>query len=205
MTGHGGGIFNLAFTNDGENVVSASADNTVRIWSVLTGQQIRTLSGHQGTVFGLALSADSSLIVSAGGDSTVRLWDRLGGRQLKQINAPGALYTVAIHADGKTVAAAGIDRKVFVYDVFAGSLQATLEGHPDYVYRVTFNHRGNRLLSCGYGGHLIVWDFPSGQQLYATRARGVLNSVAYSPDDSQIVVASDNGTAQLFDLPANAR
>jgi WD40 repeat protein len=156
-------------------------------------------------VFGLALSADSSLIVSAGGDRTIRLWDRLGGRQLKQINAPGALYTVAIHPDGKTVAAAGIDRKVFVYDVFAGTLQATLEGHPDYIYRVTFNHTGNRLLSCGYGGHLIVWDFPSGKQLHTTRARGVLNSVAYAPDDSQVVVASDNGTAQLLDLPTNAR
>ncbi|HIK91461.1 MAG TPA: WD40 repeat domain-containing protein [Planctomycetes bacterium] len=205
MTGHAGGIFNLVFTNDGTRLVSASADKTVRIWDTVTGRQIRTLSGHQGVVFGLALSADSLWIVSAGGDSTIRLWDRLSGRQLKQINAPGALYTVAMHSDGKTVAAAGIDRKVFVYDVFDGTLQATLAGHPDYIYRVAFNHRGDRLLSCGYGGHLIVWDFPSGKELYSTRAQGVLNSVAYSPDDSKIVVASDNGTAQILDLPPNAR
>ena len=205
MTGHGGGVFNLVFSNDGTTLVSASADKTVRLWNAVTGQQMRTLSGHQGVVFGLDLSADSSWIVSAGGDSTIRLWDLLSGRQLKQINAPSPLYTVAIHSDGKTVAAAGIDRKVFVYDVFSGALQATLEGHPDYIYRVTFNHAGNRLLSCGYGGHLIVRDFPSGKQLYATRAQGVLNSVAYSPDDSKIVVASDNGTAQILDLPTNAR
>ena len=205
MTGHGGGVFNLAFTSDGKTLVSASADRTLRLWNAVTGQQIRALSGHQGTVFGVALSSDSSLIVSAGGDSTIRLWDRLGGRQLKQINATGALYTVAIHPDGKTVVAAGIDRKVFVYDVFAGTLKATLEGHPDYIYRVTFNHNGTRLLSCGYGGHLIVWDFASGKQLHATRARGVLNSVAYAPDDSQVVVASDNGTAQILDIPASAR
>lgn len=205
MTGHAGGIFNLAFSNDGTTLVSASADNTVRIWNPVNGQQIRSLSGHSGTVFGLALSADSSWIVSAGGDSTIRLWDLLSGRQLKQINAPGALYTVAIHPDGKTVAAAGIDRKIFVYDVFDGTLKATLEGHPDYIYRVAFNHTGNRLLSCGYSGQLIVWDFPSGKQLHSANARGVLNSVAYSPDDTQIVVASDNGTAQLLELPTSAR
>ena len=205
MTGHSGGIFNLAFTNDNTTLVSASADKTVRIWDAVTGRQLRTLSGHQGAVFGLALSADSLWIVSASGDRTIRLWDRLSGRQLKQINAPGALYTVAMHADGRTVAAAGIDRKVFVYDVFDGTLKATLDGHPDYIYRVSFNHRGDRLLSCGYGGHLIVREFPSGRQLYATQAQGVLNSVAYSPDDSQIVVASDNGTAQILDLPTNAR
>ena len=180
------------FSRDGNTLVSASADNTVRIWNPKTGQQVRSLSGHSGTVFGLALSADSAWIVSAGGDNTVRLWDRLSGRQLKQINAPGALYTVAIHPDGKTVAAAGIDRKVFIYDVFNGTLKATLEGHPDYIYRVAFNHAGNRLLSCGYSGHLVVWDFPSGKQLYAVRASGVLNSVAYAPDDSRIVVASDD-------------
>ncbi len=205
MTGHAGGIFNLVFSNDGTTLVSASADNTVRLWDPVAGRQIRALSGHSGTVFGLSVSADSSWIVSAGGDSTIRLWDRLGGRQLKQINAPSSLYTVAIHLDGRTVAAGGIDRKVFVYDVFGGTLKATLEGHPDYIYRVAFNHAGNRLLSCGYGGHLIVWDFPSGKQLHTMLARGVLNSVTYSPDDSQIVVASDNGTAQLFDLPTNAR
>jgi WD40 repeat protein len=205
MTGHAGGIFNLVFSRDGKTLVSASADNTVRIWDPIAGRQIRSLSGHSGTVFGLALSADSAWIVSAGGDSTIRLWDRSSGRQLKQINAPGALYTVAIHPDGKTVAAAGIDRKVFVYDVFGGTLKATLEGHPDYIYRVAFNHAGNRLLSCGYSGHLVVWDFPSGKQLHVVRAKGVLNSVAYSPDDSQIVVASDDGTARILDLPPNAR
>ncbi len=205
MTGHSGGVFGLAFTSDGKTLVSASSDRTVRLWDTEAGRQIRTLSGHSGAVFGVALSADSSWIVSAGGDATIRLWDRISGRQLKQIDAPGALYTVAMHADGKTVAAAGIDRAVYLYDVFGGTLKATLEGHPDYVYRVIFNHAGNRLLSCGYGGHLMVWDFPSGKLRHRTRARGVLNSVAYSPDDSQIVVASDNGTAQLFALPANAR
>lgn len=205
FNGHGGGIFSLVFSHDGRTLASASADRTVRVWDVATGGQRAQLNGHQGTVFSLALSADSALLVSASGDGTIRLWDWLGGRQLKQIDAPGALYTVALHPDGNSVAAAGIDRKIYLFDAVAGTLRQTLEGHPDYIYRVTFNHAGNRLLSCGYGGNLMVWEYPGGKQLFAARAKGVLNYTAYSTDDTRLVTASDDGAARILDVPASAR
>src|SRR3712207_6998879 len=36
----------------------SSADGTVRLWEVATGQALATLRGHTGSVFGVALSAD---------------------------------------------------------------------------------------------------------------------------------------------------
>ena len=46
--GHKGKICDLIFTQDGQHLVSASQDKTVRVWNIKTGQLIRTLRGHSG-------------------------------------------------------------------------------------------------------------------------------------------------------------
>ena len=62
-------------------------DQTIRIWDIEAGNQLKQLSGHQGAVYSVAFSDDGSLLVSCGADKTMRLWDVRGGRQLKQVFA----------------------------------------------------------------------------------------------------------------------
>ena len=80
----------------------------------------------------------SALLVSGGADKTLRLWDVAGGRQLKQIEAgDSSVYTAAFNPDSVRVAAAGLDKKIRIFNVLTGVVQTTIEGHLDYVYRVT--------------------------------------------------------------------
>jgi WD40 repeat protein len=75
----------------------------------------------------------------------------------------------------------------------------------DYIYRAAFNERGDRLLSCGYGGNIIVWNVDSGQQLFAERLPGVANYADFAPDGTRIAVAGGDGVVHLLDVPAAAR
>ena len=65
LRGHEGWLKSAAFSPDGARVVTASRDNTARIWDAATGQEIAALRGHQGWVKSAAFSPDGVRIVTA--------------------------------------------------------------------------------------------------------------------------------------------
>jgi len=68
------------FTQGG--VVGGAKDNTVRIWSVQTGQQLQVLRGHELPVGAVAFSNDGHSLTSVGGDA-VKVWDVSAGTELR--------------------------------------------------------------------------------------------------------------------------
>ena len=64
-----------AFSPDGSRIVTASSDNTARIWDAASGKEIAVLRGHEASVDSAAFSPDGSRIVTASEDNTARIWD----------------------------------------------------------------------------------------------------------------------------------
>jgi len=69
-----------AFTQGG--VVGGEADNTVRIWSVQTGQQLQVLRGSELPVGAVAFSSDGRTLTSVSGDA-IKVWDVSAGTELR--------------------------------------------------------------------------------------------------------------------------
>jgi WD40 repeat protein len=67
-------VVGLAFSPGGDKLISASKDQTVRLWDVASGQEVRTFSGHKGLVGDVAFGPDGKSAVSGGRDRTLRLW-----------------------------------------------------------------------------------------------------------------------------------
>jgi WD40 repeat protein len=68
-------VTSVAFSPDGHRLVTASNDDTVRIWNADTGQPIGPpLTGHTEAVSSVAFSPDGQRIVSGSHDNTVRMW-----------------------------------------------------------------------------------------------------------------------------------
>ena len=83
--GHTDDVFSASFSHDGEKVVSASSDNTARIWSTVTGECEQTLAGHTGNVCSASFSPDGEKVVSASDDKTVRIWSAVTGERQETI------------------------------------------------------------------------------------------------------------------------
>jgi len=68
-------VRSAAFNPDGSHIVTASEDNTARIWDAASGTEIAVLRGHDSAVNSAAFSPDGSRIVTASNDKTARIWD----------------------------------------------------------------------------------------------------------------------------------
>jgi WD40 repeat protein len=87
--GHGKAVLKVARHPKEPLLVTASADNTVRIWNLDNGANVKTLTGHTDQVFAVAISPDGALIASGSFNGEVKLW-KVDGTLVKGFNAsPG--------------------------------------------------------------------------------------------------------------------
>src|SRR5579862_6740333 len=75
LKGHVSVVRCVAYSPDGNHIVSGSKDNNLILWNGKTGEQIKILKGHNGLVQCVAYSPDGKYIVSGSNDKNLILWD----------------------------------------------------------------------------------------------------------------------------------
>ena len=73
----------------------------------------------------------------------------------------GPVIAVAFAPDGQTIASAGKDKTVTIWNRDTQKAQTTLEGHKDEVFYLSYIGDGKRLFSAAFDGTAIVWDISS--------------------------------------------
>ena len=66
--------YSLAFTPDGQTLVGACQDESIRLWDVATGKQLHEFRGHGGWIHSVAVSPDGRTLASGSIDATLLLW-----------------------------------------------------------------------------------------------------------------------------------
>jgi WD40 repeat protein len=83
FTGHTGSVWSVAFSPDGQHIVSGSQDRTIRVWNAMTGETAAgPFTGHTGWVFSVAFSPDGQHVVSGSDDWTIRVSNVTRGKKV---------------------------------------------------------------------------------------------------------------------------
>jgi WD40 repeat protein/predicted Ser/Thr protein kinase len=198
LYGHTGSVNTVSFSADGTRLASGSADNTIWVWDVQSGQRLLQLHGHTSAVNWVSFFPDGSRLASISLDS-VRIWDTTTGQCLLIHRLFGG-DSLSISPDGSRLATAFQD-SIWVWDAKTGQSLLQLKGHTARVSSLSFSPDGSRLASAeSWGGETIrIWDTKTGQSL--VQLQGVISPVTgvnFSPDGSRLAAASGD-TIRIWD------
>jgi WD40 repeat protein len=136
--GHSGPVYGLALSDDGRFVVSASSDNTLKLWDFETGREMRTFRGHLNAVFCAAISPDGKYVASGCWDGTVKTWDIETGKEKSSFKAhEKAIIRIMYSPDGLKLATASWDNKVKLWNLKDEKTVATIKGDDINAYAFT--------------------------------------------------------------------
>ncbi len=203
FAGHQAPVWSVAISPDGRYGLSGSGrdtteepiseDNSVRLWDLQTGAEVRRLEGHTDTVSSVAFSPDGRYALSGSWDKSLILWDLTTGEIARRlIGHESPVWTVAISPDGRTALSGSgrcctldpvaDDNSLRVWNLQTGKETRRFELHTDAVTSVVFSSDGRAALSGSWDKNLILFDVETGKVLLHTTAPGWVFSVDISPD-----------------------
>ncbi|MEM7531224.1 MAG: hypothetical protein AAF639_03535 [Chloroflexota bacterium] len=197
---HQGDVFGIAFSLDGQKIVSGGADGTIRIWCSSTLNPLQLFFGHTGRVRSVAWAGDGTAIASASQDGTVRVWDAESGQQRKILKGhSGTVECVAFSPDGQRLVSGGEDHTIRLWDWQNEETIRELKGHVAAIKCVKFSPDGQKIISGSADCTVAVWNSFDGTQLTQFNEHlEVVSAVDVSPN-GQWVVSGVSGLDILWD------
>lgn len=161
----------VAVSPDGKRILSAG-NPSLRFWDPANSTLLRSSEGHRGQIHRALYSPDGRRILTGSADATVRLWDAETGRMIQEYPGhPGDWTCVAIASNNRTAASGGQDAKLRLWELPPpDELPAGAAAKAEGAARLLTGHSNS------------VW------------------SVAFSPDGTQLISTSEDGTARLWDV-----
>ena len=221
LKGHLNQVRCITFSPDGKILASGGSEQssggnqrptTIRLWNVLTGELINTLTGHTDGVSCIAFSPDGKTLASGGGDSTIRFWDPHTGQHKTTLSGhTGPVVCIAFAPDGKTLASTtgytsyrrvpNPDNAIWLWELNTGKHKETYLGHTEEVNSIAFSPDGKTIASASKDTTIRLWDIQTGKNLMTFTGDGKEDSsVAFSPDGKILASSHQNGTILFWEL-----
>jgi WD40 repeat protein len=198
---HGGPVWQAQFSPDSRYLITASEDETARVWQVRDAKPIGSPLRHDGAVLAAAFSPDGRAAVTAGQDGAARVWEALTGRPLlPPLRHDGPIVCAAFRGDGRCLLTAGEDATARLWDLTTGEPLVPPLRHRGAVRCAAFRADGQRVVTASADHTARVWDATTGKPATPPLEHpGPVSRAAFDPDGRLVVTAGADGAARLWD------
>ena len=213
LNAHGGAVSAIAFSPDGNRIVSAgpvafsplavNRDWAAIVWDLPTVAQQALLTGHQALVRALVYHPDGNEIVTGADDGTLRFWDANSGAATSSMNMGAPITALGFSADGAMLAV-GVARTSDNLIILDTSLRAQSASYPlptNSVSAVDFSPDGSMLVVGAAEGVFTVWDTAARQLLLTRETESGVGDVSFSPDGTIIAASTEKNKLAFYGVP----
>jgi WD40 repeat protein len=207
-------VYHVAFSRDGQRLVTADAGHTAQVWEVATGKALTGPLPHRDyraenhtainyrrwPVFSPDGSALATVAQLPGREATLMVWDLSTGKQRYPGTKAGLkLHRVRFSPDGsRLIGSCG--NVVNIYAADTGKWLTSLP-HPRESQHSCVSLDGKRLATCSTGGLIHLWDLGSRKETdQPLRCADGVHSLTFSRDGQLLLAASHDGTARVWRL-----
>lgn len=173
-------------------------DGQVQVLDLESGQEIRRLSGARGRIFAVARSEVQGAAIAAGEEGKIHVWREADGSEVQTLSHGAPVNALVLSQDGLTLASAGDDDCVRIWELKTGRLMLTLEGHENEVWRLALSPDGTTLASGGRDARVMLWNIHSGRLHRTFSAPGLVTALDFSLDGAWLAVGSTSQQAHLY-------
>ncbi|CAJ1328711.1 unnamed protein product [Effrenium voratum] len=200
LTGHEGAVLAMCWTKNGQYVMTASQDKSVRLWNPHSGKHIKKFVGcHNQEVNDVLIAADNSKFVSGGSDKLIFLWDVTSGQVIRKFTGHDRkVNALAFGPKEEVLLSASHDKTVKVWDMRARGHRPmqTLTGAVDSV--LCLRVYGDEILTGSVDGGLRSYDVRQGQ-VVTDQLLQPIGSISVSNDGQCLLVSTLDSKIHLLE------
>ncbi len=218
FTGHTDSVVALQVLQNGTQFLSASWDNTIRLWNINPEQGqvplVREFTGHKGWVFVVQVLQNGTQFLSASRDNTIRLWNINPAQgQVPLVREftghKGWVVAIQVLQNGTQFLSASIDGTIRQWNIKPEQGQSPLvrefAGHANGVYALQVLQSGTQFLSGSKDGTIQQWNIkPEQGQAPLVREftghTGPVLAIQVLQNGTQFLSASMDGTIRLWNI-----
>jgi hypothetical protein len=129
------------------------------------------------------------------------IWNLRNGNRIQRMSGghTDLLYDAEISPDGKTLATAGYDRTIRIWDIQSGAVTRTIKGHYGAIFDLAFHPQGKLLASASADQTLKLWRLRDGMRVGTlNQPEGNQNRVAFTPDGKYILGAGSDRRIRMW-------
>ncbi len=190
--GHLEKIIQIGYSPDGNYLVSASDDNTIKVWDVRTGRLLHNLSDHTDDILKFVFIESGTKIRSLSRDKTVRTWNIKTG-ELEFVSSGSKVVNTRafINEKGTLVATTDMNDGIArIWDVTGKEWVLKYElplNAESPLYLVCFSDNDKYVCTNYEEGKAAVWDLESGEKRFVTKNKGIIFTASFSNDNRKLI------------------
>lgn len=200
-----GKVYHLASSPDGRRLATASADGSVRIWSVATRRVVATVKGAGKEALDAEFSRDGARVAISyfGGEIAIAGADGAGRRTVTRLPGGDFAPSLRFTPDGHDLVIGTAKGAVRLIAADPAGRGADIGRHGDLVSAVDVDRDGGRVVSVSLEGTADVWGVATHDRVRLPHDHAVLGA-SFSADGRRVATSDEKGDVRVWD-PADGR